>query len=111
MKDISLLQPPLALLVLLGAAGLFSLALSRFSMRRRSKIGDSGTPYACGEDLKDHMIQPNYGEFLPFAFFFTIMHVIALMAATIPMATAGAFVFAGGYVGCALIGLYVLYSR
>ena len=34
-------------------------------------------------------VQPDYGQFFPFAFFFTILHVVALMVATVPAGTCG----------------------
>lgn len=40
--------------------------------------------YACGERDIKHYVNPNYSQFFPFAFFFTIMHVLALVVATAP---------------------------
>ena len=58
------------------------------------------------------MIQPDYGQFFPFAFFFTILHVVALMVTTVPARDAGArFVIAVVYVLGAVVGLLVLYRR
>ena len=106
--EIRLLQPPLAFLILLAASALLLLAMGRLGLRRRRRLTD---PYACGEELATHMIQPDYGQFLPFAFFFTILHVIALMAATVPVETRGSFTIAVIYLGCALLWVYKLYAR
>jgi len=111
MIAMSLLQPPLAFLVLLMAAGVLSVGLSRLAERRTKRPRGATASYACGEDLKDHLFQPDYAQFLPFAFFFTILHVIALMAATVPVETVVSFSIAAIYLGCASLGVYVLYSR
>ena len=69
-------------------------------------------PYACGEDMPEHAcIQPDYGQFFPFAFFFTILHVVALMATTVPVETASTFVLALVYIAGAVVGLTVLYRK
>lgn len=68
-------------------------------------------PYACGEDAYTHRVQPDYRQFFPFAFFFTIMHVMALVAATVPAAGGGAALAAGVYVAASAIGLFILFRR
>ena len=111
MNEISLLSPPLAFLIILAAAAALSFGLSRLGIKRRTLADSSGEPYACGEDLPSHMIQPDYGQFLPFAFFFTILHVIALMATTVPVETGAAFVIAVTYLLGAAVGLSILYRK
>ena len=55
--------------------------------------------YACGEDFPAQKLQVGYRLFFYAALFFTIMHVAALVAATIP----------GGNMAFALLGvLYLL---
>ncbi len=34
-------------------------------------------PYACGEDMPSHLMQPDYSQFFPFAFFFTVIPSLA----------------------------------
>lgn len=70
-----------------------------------------GKAYACGEDVKDHRAQPDYAQFFPFAFFFTIMHVLALVVTTVPVGSLSATVLAIGYAGCLAVGLLVLFRR
>jgi hypothetical protein len=112
MNQTFLLIPPIAFgIVLLAAFGL-SLALSRLAFRvRKTRSGGATEPYACGEDFPIPMIQPNYGQFLPFAFFFTILHVVALTIATVPVETRGTLAFAGLYILGAVVGLSVLYRK
>ena len=107
-EEVSLLWPPLAFLILLAAGVLLYWGMGSLAPKRREE-GEGLKPYACGEDIETHMIQPNYGQFLPFAFFFTILHVAALMVTTAAGATAAAYAIALLYVLGAAVGLMVLY--
>jgi NADH-quinone oxidoreductase subunit A len=111
MNAISLLSPLLAFPIVLAAAAALSFGLSRLAFKRRTLADGSGEPYASGQDFSHHMIQPDYGQFLPFAFFFTILHVIALMATTVPVETLSSFTIAIVYLCCAVMALLVLYRR
>lgn len=108
-----LLSPPAAFVILLLVCGLLSRFFSNWASPRRAKDAESKKAYACGEDFKekDHMIQPDYSEFFPFAFFFTILHVVALMVATVPAETVSTFAIAVLYVVGAVIGLCVLLRK
>jgi NADH-quinone oxidoreductase subunit A len=111
MDQMPLLAPPIALAIMLVAVAGISLALSRLAFRSKGQAAGTTKPYACGEDMPDTMIQPDYGQFFPFAFFFTILHVVALIATTVPVTTAAASVLAFVYVTGAIVGLTVLYNR
>ncbi len=70
-----------------------------------------GEAYACGEDVKNHRVRPEYTGFFSFAFFFTIMHVVALVVATMPTGQTGVIPLALAYVAVGAVGLFVLYRR
>jgi hypothetical protein len=70
-----------------------------------------GKAYACGEDVKDHRIEVDYRQFFPFAFFFTLMHVLALVVATVPAGSLSAAAVAGMYSVSLIVGLWVLFRR
>jgi NADH-quinone oxidoreductase subunit A len=106
-----LISPPVAFLVVLLAVLGLSMAMSRLALRPQTTPQGLTKPYACGEDLANHMIQPDYSQFFPFAFYFTILHVVALMAATVPVETLGIFLIAVVYVAGGIVGLFVLYRR
>jgi NADH:ubiquinone oxidoreductase subunit 3 (subunit A) len=104
---LALLIPPLAFIVML----LLSLGLSGLS----SLMAAKGTPsagkeraYACGQNIENNRIQPDYNEFFPIAFFFTIMHVAALIIATAP---AGQWLPAALFMAVAVLSLRVLFRR
>ena len=107
--NISLLSPPIAFVIVLAAVWVFSFGLSRLSLIGTGAKGLE--PYACGEDVPDHMIRPDYGQFLPFAIFFTLLHVTALVVATVPAVTITSLFMAIVYLLGAVVALTVLYRR
>ncbi len=110
MKDV-LLMPPIALAVLLMAAGLLYYAMGILRFRRPNPPGGLTKPYACGEEQSTQPMLPDYGMFFPFAFFFTILHVVALTVTTVPVESMGSFLIAVLYISVAVVGLLVLYRR
>ena len=106
-----LLTPPVVFIAVLVAALFFAYVLSKLAIKPKSIPAGLTQEYSCGEDVKTHMIQPDYSQFFPFAFYFTILHVVALMIATVPMATMQSFLIAVVYILGAIVGLFVLYKR
>jgi len=105
-----LLSPPAAFLIVLGAAVLGFGALSRLALRK-GRTGAGAKPYACGEETPEQKVQPDYSQFFPFAFFFTILHVVALMTTTMQAGTVATLCIALIYVLGGFVGLAVLYRR
>ncbi len=89
MINVLILSPPVIFIIILLAALVGSRLLSKLAFQPKDRPKGQAMPYSCGEDIPDHMIQPDYSQFFPFAFYFTILHVVALMMATVPAATAG----------------------
>ncbi|MDD5044556.1 MAG: hypothetical protein PHH69_01750 [Candidatus Omnitrophica bacterium] len=108
-----LLNPPVTFLAILAASLLLTQAFKRLSFKRKAgeDRGAEMQAYSCGEDFKGHMIQPDYSQFFPFAFFFTILHVVALMIATVPAETVHTFTIATLYILGSVIGLIVLLRK
>jgi NADH:ubiquinone oxidoreductase subunit 3 (subunit A) len=105
-----LLLPPIAFGVLLLAVALLEVASRRLAPHGADSLGKTKA-YACGEDPVTNRVQPNYGEYFPFAFFFTIMHVVALMLATVPQGgLAKSIGIAALYLLVALSGLFILFK-
>lgn len=107
-----ILSPPVAFLVMLVSAIIISGILSRLGARPKAGDGE-GTlkSYACGEDVSTHLMQPDYTQFFPFAFFFTILHVITLIVATVPVENIESFSIAALYVVGAISALLILFRR
>jgi NADH:ubiquinone oxidoreductase subunit 3 (subunit A) len=102
--------PPIAFGVLLLAV----LALSRLAkgIAFRGPTGPGADkPYSCGEDLEVNSFRPEYAQFFSFAFFFTIMHVVALVLATVPGGLGNHYLIIVIYVAIALIGLSALMRK
>jgi NADH:ubiquinone oxidoreductase subunit 3 (subunit A) len=84
MKTIDILiSPPVAFILFLGIASLIYLLGKRMAPRL-NKTGGKLTTYACGEDIPGVKVQFGYRLFFFVALFFTIMHVAALVIATVP---------------------------
>ena len=79
-----LLAPPIAffllILICLGGAH-FAASLSARGKDTKRKF----EAYACGQRNVVHNVSPDYSQFFPYAFFFTIMHVLTLIIATAPV--------------------------
>lgn len=106
------LTPPIAFTVMLVSALLISAAISLLSFKRKDKdIGGMMKSYACGEDVSTNLMQPDYSQFFPFAFFFTILHVVTLMVATVPAETIGSLIRASVYMLGAVAALLILFRR
>lgn len=111
MIDSLILTPPLAFLVILVTVLILSCLLSRISYKPKGDEEASTKAYACGEDVSTSLIQPDYSAFFPFAFLFTILHVVALIVTTVPVETAGSFAMALIYVVGAITALFILFRR
>ena len=109
--SILLLIPPVALALLVLVVWLFSAAVSPLGFRRKGPRGALDKPYAGGEDVEKHRFQPDYSQFFPFAFFFTILHVVTLIVTTSPARVMGSVAFALVYVLGALLALFILFRR
>lgn len=105
------LSPPLAFVVLFVVICFLALLASRLAFRPASVKEGTLKSYACGEDVKDHRAMPDYGQFFPFAFFFTIMHVVALIIATVPAGNMRIFGMALLFIASSVMGLFILYRN
>jgi NADH-quinone oxidoreductase subunit A len=97
-----------AFLLFTGIAALIYLLGKRMAPKL-NKAGGKLTTYACGEDIPGVKIQFGYRLFFFIALFFTIMHVAALMIATVP---AGKIVwFAVLYLAVIFLSIMALVTR
>jgi hypothetical protein len=80
---ILLFAPPIVFTIFFVIFFLSSKGLAQYSHRgiRGEHYSEA---YACGQRNVQNYINPDYSEFFPFAFFFTIMHVLVLVVATAP---------------------------
>ena len=106
-----LLSPPAAFVIVLAAMLALSKFLSLISAKPKTHGEGMEKSYGCGEDAPANMAQPDYSQFFPFAFFFTILHVFTLTIATIPVLNPGSFAIAIVYALAAIISLVILFRR
>ncbi len=106
-----LLWPPVAFLLILALTLLKLRALTLLAPAKRRRPDGQLKAYSCGETMPENRAQPDYAQFFPFAFFFTIMHVLALVVATVPAHDWSAIQIAAGYLICSAIGLFILFRR
>lgn len=109
-----LLIPPVTFLVMLALSWLHSRGFDALAIKIDPAKQPPGKykPYACGEtDVLDHRAQPDYDQFFPFAFFFTILHVVVLIVATLPLGSPVASVLAVGFLVSAAVAVFVLFRR
>ena len=78
-----LLTPPITFVIFLALGLLISYLGSLVQAKGKESAGKL-TSYACGQSDVPNHISPDYSQFFPYAFFFTIMHVLALVVATAP---------------------------
>jgi NADH:ubiquinone oxidoreductase subunit 3 (subunit A) len=104
MKSSLLVWPPIAFAVYL----LLIWTISRLSSglaAKQSKAAGKDLPYACGEEFAGEKAEPEYGDFFPFAIFFTMMHVAVLMLATLAIAPSLASYLGSGIVYLVVVSL------
>jgi NADH-quinone oxidoreductase subunit A len=77
------LSPPLAFLIFLAVFTIIYFLAGRLAPRV-NPVGGKLKSYACGEDIPGQKIQFGYRLFFFIALFFTMMHVAALVVATLP---------------------------
>jgi NADH-quinone oxidoreductase subunit A len=106
-----LLTPVAAFMIIYITMTLFSNLLGKLSFKKGKRAEGTEKSYACGEDAQTNLMQPDYSQFFPFAFFFSILHVVALMIATVPVKTMGTVYIALIYILGAMVGLAILFRR
>jgi NADH:ubiquinone oxidoreductase subunit 3 (subunit A) len=109
--DNILISPPVAFLIVLLTVLAIAHVLTRLSFKQSQRPADINKSYACGEDVATNLMQPDYSQFFPFAFFFTVLHVVALMITTVPVETTESLAIAVIYIAGALVGLAILFRR
>lgn len=102
-----LFSPPMLLLVFILLGWGLSRVISGYAA-----TGDISErkfeSYACGQRQVKHNVSPDYSQFFPYAFFFTIMHVLVLVVATAPK---GALVLPLLYVAGGVLALIIIFRR
>lgn len=102
-----LLLPPVLFIIYLFISYLM-LGFFKLTAAKGERLPGKELPYACGQEIAEQKVQPDYGQFFPFAFFFTIMHVVTLVISTVPPAT---FALPMIYLTVAAVSILILFRR
>ena len=106
-----ILTPPVTFIIVSLSVLIFAGLLSKLAFKGGKQADDTSKSYACGEDMPTNLIQPDYSAFFPFAFFFTILHVVTLMVTTMPVGNLSTLSIALLYLAGAVIALFILFRR
>ncbi|TBR17406.1 hypothetical protein EPO66_02775 [bacterium] len=109
--DKILFFPPVVFLIVLFSVFGLAYLFSKIAFCSKNKSHGKGQSYACGEDNYDNMAQPDYSQFFPFVFFFTIAHVATLILTSVPVETTKILTLALLYIGAVIVGLCILLRR
>ena len=104
-------MPPVLFIIVFVAIWGLSKLLSNLAYQGKKRTIGGGEAYACGESNYDHLAQPDYSKFFPFAFFFTLAHVATLIMTTVPTGNMGPLILAAVYAAGVAIGLFILFRR
>jgi NADH-quinone oxidoreductase subunit A len=103
-----LLSPPLAFLAFLAIFTLLYFLAGRLAPKL-NPAGGKLKSYHCGEDIPGAKLQFGYRLFFFIALFFTMMHVAALVVATVPSGPIA--YFALFYLGMIFLSIAALVTR
>lgn len=101
------LSPPIAFIILILTGLFLSYMVAPLAAQGRSSERKVES-YACGQRNVAHSVSPDYEQFFPYAFFFTIMHVLVLVVATAPR---DAFTLPLIYVAVGVLALMIIFRR
>ena len=103
--------PPAVFVIIFAVSAAIMFFLSRYAFRPKEQTPDARKGYACGEDMPSQFTPPNYNQFFRFAYYFTILHVVALFITTVPVHSPGALVMGVIYILSAVIGLVIMLEK
>jgi hypothetical protein len=106
-----MISPPVAFLVVLAVALAGTVLAAGLAAKSTTNAPGKYRSYACGEDVPQARVQPDYSMFFPFAFAFTILHVAALVVAVGPKFQGATLGLGLLYLATAGIGLSILVRR
>ncbi|HHV95039.1 MAG TPA: hypothetical protein GXX37_00960 [Clostridiaceae bacterium] len=99
--------PPIVFVIFVGIFILLSRSIKRYSYNSTGKERESGA-YACGQQNVRNYVNPDYTQFFPYAFFYTIMHVLVLVIATAPY---DALVLPIVYIAAGILALIIIFRK
>jgi NADH-quinone oxidoreductase subunit A len=102
------LGSPIIIFIIFLIVGYIIYLVGGMMAPKLKRVGGKLSMYACGEDIPARKVMPSY-QFFYVAFFFTILHICALMIATMPSGNAA--VFGMIYILVVIVGVIALLLR
>lgn len=102
-----ILTPPVVFAAFIVLGLLFVYCFNSLAPKGSASFG-KGKPYASGQIIDPVRIAPDYSGFFPFAFLFTLLHVVVLVIATLPQSFSALSLF---YLLAAALAIFVLIRR
>ena len=103
-----LLSPPFGFIIALISIIIFGALIKNFETKVK-RDDDASKTYACGEDFPSQKLNPSYEEFFPWAIFFTVLHIAALILMTLAVTSHIPFMVPLVYTVVVLIILTILF--
>ncbi|GAB1402776.1 hypothetical protein MASR1M68_16870 [Elusimicrobiota bacterium] len=110
MQNIFITPPIIVIFVSLLAVIVF-LLFSKLAYKSSNNPKGKFKAYACGENISEERKKPSYTRFFPFAFFFTIMHVVVLLIATVPVNIKSSMLFVLLFIAISFISIPILFRE
>ncbi|MDD5021252.1 MAG: NADH-quinone oxidoreductase subunit A [Endomicrobiaceae bacterium] len=105
------ITPPIIVIFVSILALIVFLLFSKLSCKSSNNPKGKFKTYACGEEPTEERTKPNYTRFFPFAFFFTIMHVVVLLIATVPLNIKSSMLFVLLFIAISFISIPILFRE
>ena len=102
-----ILTPPIVFIIFIALGILFVYTFNSLAPKGKLSYGKY-RQYASGQNIDPIRISPDYSGFFPFAFLFTLLHVVILVIATIPDDILGLPLC---YLAVAALAVYILIRR
>jgi NADH-quinone oxidoreductase subunit A len=110
MQNIFITPPVIVIFIAIIVTVVF-LLLSKLAYKSGNNAKGKFKAYACGEEPSEERRKPSYTRFFPFAFFFTIMHVVVLLIATVPVNIKSSLGFVFLFIVISFISIPILFRE
>ncbi len=109
-----LLKPPVLFIIFVAIFGGLMLYLRRYE-KKAHESDKSGTEnkgatesYACGQRNYESYVNPDYKQFVKYAFVFCVMHVLVMVVSTAPK---GEMLLPLAYVAAGVLSLVIIFRK
>lgn len=106
MKEI-FFSPPVIFVLMFFSVAMLSKWLSKYSAKGKTSE-QALDPYACGQRDVENYVNPDYSQYFPYAFIFTVVHILILVVATAPSGAPALPIF---YIAAGVLAVVIAFKR